>query len=160
VSLRKTLKLFPILGPSSLPIVVAQFDERHANRTASVLEWYDKQRAYQYNIWFKRKRRLRPYSVLHVLVQCYSNFLTQHPGSDLTSCSAPVVPLLVQLNWKGYIQKKRGHLSRQISIAFLLENFVIEKYCRCSRVCNNAGSRDHSRHGQSGLGPSAPSNFS
>jgi len=33
--------LFPILGTSSLPVVVAKFDERHANRTASVLEWYD-----------------------------------------------------------------------------------------------------------------------
>jgi len=33
--------------------VVAQPDERHANRTASVLEWYDRYRAY-YNIWFKR----------------------------------------------------------------------------------------------------------
>jgi len=30
--------LFPILGPSSLPVLVAQSDERHANRTASVLE--------------------------------------------------------------------------------------------------------------------------
>jgi len=28
---------FPILGPSSLPVVVAQPDEIHANRTASVL---------------------------------------------------------------------------------------------------------------------------
>jgi len=26
--------------------VVAQPDERHANRTASVLEWYDRHRAY------------------------------------------------------------------------------------------------------------------
>jgi len=32
--------LFPILGPSSLPVVVVQPDERQANRTASVLEWY------------------------------------------------------------------------------------------------------------------------
>jgi len=31
--------LFPILGPSSLPFVVAQHDERHANRIAFVLEW-------------------------------------------------------------------------------------------------------------------------
>jgi len=30
--------LFPILGPSSLPVVVAQPDERHVNRTASV-QW-------------------------------------------------------------------------------------------------------------------------
>jgi len=43
--------LFPILEPSSLPIVVAQPDESHANRTASVLEWYDRYRAY--NVGFK-----------------------------------------------------------------------------------------------------------
>jgi len=30
--------LFLTLEPSSLPVVVAQPDERHANRTASVLE--------------------------------------------------------------------------------------------------------------------------
>jgi len=29
---------FPILGPSSLPVVLAQSDERHANRTVFVLE--------------------------------------------------------------------------------------------------------------------------
>jgi len=34
----KHLMLFHILGPSSLPIVVVQPDERHANRTASMLE--------------------------------------------------------------------------------------------------------------------------
>jgi len=45
--------LFLTLGPNSLPVVVAQPDERHTNRTASVLEWYDRHRAY-YNIWFKR----------------------------------------------------------------------------------------------------------
>jgi len=45
--------LFPILGPSSLPVVVGQPDERYANRTASVLAWYDRHRAY--NIWFKRR---------------------------------------------------------------------------------------------------------
>jgi len=38
--------LFPILGPSSLPVVVTQPDERHANKTASVLEWYIRHRAY------------------------------------------------------------------------------------------------------------------
>jgi len=48
------LKLFPTLGPSSLPVVVAQHDERHANSTATVMEWYDKHRAY--SIWFKRRR--------------------------------------------------------------------------------------------------------
>jgi len=36
--------LFPTLGPSSLPVVVAQPDERHANKAASVLEWYDRHR--------------------------------------------------------------------------------------------------------------------
>jgi len=35
---------FPILGPSSPLVVVAQPDERHANRTTSVLEWYDRHR--------------------------------------------------------------------------------------------------------------------
>jgi len=33
------LLLFPTLGSSSLSVVVAQPDERHANRAASVLEW-------------------------------------------------------------------------------------------------------------------------
>jgi len=33
--------LFPILGPNSLPIEVTQPDERHANKTTSVLKWYD-----------------------------------------------------------------------------------------------------------------------
>jgi len=32
--------LFHTLGPSSLPVVVAQLDERHANRAASVLNRY------------------------------------------------------------------------------------------------------------------------
>jgi len=41
--------LFPTLGPSSLPVVVAQPDEKHANRAASVLEWYDRHKAL-YNI--------------------------------------------------------------------------------------------------------------
>jgi len=31
--------LTPTLGPSSLPVVVAQPDERQASRTAIVLEW-------------------------------------------------------------------------------------------------------------------------
>jgi len=41
--------LFLIVEPSSLPVVVAQPDERHANRTTSVLEWNDRHRA-MYNI--------------------------------------------------------------------------------------------------------------
>jgi len=46
--------LFLILGPSSLPVMVTQPDERHANRIASVLEWFDRHRAY--SIWFKWRR--------------------------------------------------------------------------------------------------------
>jgi len=38
--------LFPTVESSSLSIVVAQSNERHANRTASVLEWYDRHRVY------------------------------------------------------------------------------------------------------------------
>jgi len=44
-SWERHLMLFLTLGPSSLPIVVAQPDERHANRTAFVLSWYDRHRA-------------------------------------------------------------------------------------------------------------------
>jgi len=36
--------LFLNLRPSILPVVLAQSDEKHANRTASVLEWYDRYR--------------------------------------------------------------------------------------------------------------------
>jgi len=36
--------LLPILGPSSLRVVVAQPDVKHANRVASVLKWYDRHR--------------------------------------------------------------------------------------------------------------------
>jgi len=36
------------LGPSSLPVVVAQPDERHANRTASLFEWYEKHNVVQH----------------------------------------------------------------------------------------------------------------
>jgi len=43
--LGKTLNAVSTLERSSLPVVVAQPDERHANRTAFVLEWYDKHRA-------------------------------------------------------------------------------------------------------------------
>jgi len=56
--------LFSILQPSSLPVVVAQPDERHANRAAFVLEWYDRYRAFGSNeedasgisIWVRRRR--------------------------------------------------------------------------------------------------------
>jgi len=39
---RHLIMLFPILGPSSLPVVVTQPDERHTNKTSSVLQWYDR----------------------------------------------------------------------------------------------------------------------
>jgi len=42
INWQRHLMLFPTSGPSSLPIMVAQPDERHANRTTSVLEWYDR----------------------------------------------------------------------------------------------------------------------
>jgi len=44
-SWERHLMLFPILGPSSLPVVVAQPDDRLTNRAASALEWYDRHRA-------------------------------------------------------------------------------------------------------------------
>jgi len=52
----KHLMLFPILGPAvsfKKTVEVVQPDERHANRTAFVLEWYDRYRAYE--IWFKEE---------------------------------------------------------------------------------------------------------
>jgi len=45
VSLENTLNAVSTLGPSSLLVVVAQPDERHANKIASVLECYDRHRA-------------------------------------------------------------------------------------------------------------------
>jgi len=44
-SWERHLMLFPTLVLSSLSRCVAQPDERHARRTASVLEWYDRHRA-------------------------------------------------------------------------------------------------------------------
>jgi len=44
-TLKRHLMLFPTLGPSSLSVVVAQPNEKHANRSASMLEWYDRHRA-------------------------------------------------------------------------------------------------------------------
>jgi len=41
-------------SPSSLPVVVSQPNKRHANRTASVLEYHDRHRVC--SIWFKRRR--------------------------------------------------------------------------------------------------------
>jgi len=63
------LMLFPILGPSSLPVMVAKPDERHANTTASVLEWYDRHRAY--NIWFKWRRTT---TIIILLLQDVNEF--------------------------------------------------------------------------------------
>jgi len=48
-----TLDAIYHFGAKRLPVVVAQPDETQ-NRTASVLEWYDRHRAY--NIWFKRSK--------------------------------------------------------------------------------------------------------
>jgi len=62
--------LFPIVRPNSLPVVVAQPAEGHANRTASVLEWYDRHRAC--NIWFKRKRiASKQNKTLHIVTLPY-----------------------------------------------------------------------------------------
>jgi len=56
--------LLPTLGPNSLPVVVAQPDERHANRAASVLEWYVRHRAYivQHLAQTKKKKKYAVYS--------------------------------------------------------------------------------------------------
>jgi len=55
------LMLFPILEPSSLPIVVAQPDERHS--TEQLLCWSsDRHKAY--NIWFKRRRKQKKTKIL------------------------------------------------------------------------------------------------
>jgi len=50
--------LFPTLGPSSLPVVVAQPDVSYVLQTEQLLSWsgmtdIEQLRAY-YNIWFKR----------------------------------------------------------------------------------------------------------
>jgi len=53
-ALEKDLMLFPVLGSSSLLVVVVQPDERHANRTASVLEWYDRHKSTQHLVQSKK----------------------------------------------------------------------------------------------------------
>jgi len=66
----KQFILPPILGLTSLPIVLARPDERHVNRTTFVMEWYDRHRAY--NIWLKRRRAFLNYNtflVLHDIVK-------------------------------------------------------------------------------------------
>jgi len=82
--------LFLILGPSSLPIVVAQPDERHANKTASVLEWHsESDRHKAYNIWFKRRKRRRysPSKHLAVSIPCHDPDLVQNVVSFVASTS-------------------------------------------------------------------------
>jgi len=71
--------LFHILGPISLPVVVGQTDERHANRTASMLEWYDRHRAY--NIWFKR----RSVCTLHNRKKLHLDYVRHKSFSHLAS---------------------------------------------------------------------------
>jgi len=44
VSLGKTLNAVSHLGPSSLPIEESSLSKDMQNKTASVLEWYDKHR--------------------------------------------------------------------------------------------------------------------
>jgi len=56
-------------------VVVPQPDERHANRAASLLEWYDRHRAY--NIWFKRRKRSRYYE--HVPVNTEADITNTCP---------------------------------------------------------------------------------
>jgi len=46
--------VFPTLGPSSLPVVVAQPDENMQTEQLLWWEWYDRHRTY--NIWFKERR--------------------------------------------------------------------------------------------------------
>jgi len=41
----RLLMLFPTLGSSNLPVVVAQLDKKHANIKAFVLECYDRHKA-------------------------------------------------------------------------------------------------------------------
>jgi len=51
--------LFLILGQSSPPIVVAQPDERHTNRTAYVLEWYDSMTDTERQLLVQTKKNLK-----------------------------------------------------------------------------------------------------
>jgi len=79
--------LFPILRRSSLFCLivsrcVTQPDKMHANRTASVLEWYDRHR--EYNIWFKRRRidkKVHFYKVPSYLIPMPAQ--TQSIGNEL-----------------------------------------------------------------------------
>jgi len=45
------------LKQSTRSVVVAQPDKSHPNKTASVLKWHDRHRAY--NIWLKSRRNIK-----------------------------------------------------------------------------------------------------
>jgi len=50
--------LFPTLEPCNLLVVVALPDERHANRTASVLvEWYDRTQSIVQHLFQTKKKK-------------------------------------------------------------------------------------------------------
>jgi len=51
VSLGKTLNAVSHLGAKQSTRCRAQPDEGHANRAASVLEWYNRQRAHEEEDW-------------------------------------------------------------------------------------------------------------
>jgi len=68
VFLGKTLNaVFHLGAKQSIPVVVAQPEERHANRTASILVWYE-DTEHIVNIWFKRKRRIMIFYNEHILL--------------------------------------------------------------------------------------------
>jgi len=48
---RKVNAISHLEAKHSIPVVVAQHDERHANRIDSVLEWYDRHRASNKEEW-------------------------------------------------------------------------------------------------------------
>jgi len=66
------LMLFPTSGPSSLLDVVAQPDERHANKTASVLGEVRQTKSIEYNIWFKRSNRTKN-STNDIKIEVFAN---------------------------------------------------------------------------------------
>jgi len=55
--------LFHTLGPSSIPVVVAQLDERHANRAASMLECYDRHKALEHSTTSSSNEKEGPYKI-------------------------------------------------------------------------------------------------
>jgi len=60
--------LFSTLGASSLPVVVVQPDESHANRTASVLEWYNtgQSQSIQRLVQTKKKKKTAKLNIHHI----------------------------------------------------------------------------------------------